>query len=201
VKPSLRRTLAGSAAVAAGLALAAPAHAQTTFPNIPGVVIPENPCAINYFAQSDSWEIDWGGAYYEQRQSFDADSYGGLVDVNGGGVPDYITNYVPTRNAPAWRWWYISREALEAPGGARLDLTFEDGTRWRGEAEPDVNGCPSVMWTPNPSSEPAPDPEPGTGTGSLGSVTFLPGLGSTYDVGSAGGQPGLSSLGAGETTP
>lgn len=152
------RTLAVAAALATatGLSLGAPAQAQTI------IQPPEDPCNINYFPTEDMWEISWGAPYYQQRYWFDIDSYGGLVSVNGGDVPTYMTD------AATWRWWYITRDAFNAPGGARVDLGFEDGTHWRGEAVPDANGCPAVTWTMNPpESEPEPDPTPG----SLGSLT------------------------------
>lgn len=166
------RTLAGSAALAmaTGLSLGVPAQAQT-------IEIPEDPCNINYFEEEAMWEISWGAAYYEQRRSFNRESYGGLTSVNGEDVPAYITD------ADQWHWWYVTAESINAPGGTQVDLEFADGTHWRGEAVPDANGCPATTWTINPPAEPDPEPT----TGSLGSVMDNAVFGSLF-----------GSLGAGE---
>ena len=170
------RPLAAAAALAtaAGMALGIPAQAQTI------IQPPEDPCNINYFPDEDMWEISWGSPYYQQRYWFDIDSYGGLVSVNGGDVPPYMTD------ANTWHWWYITRAGFNAPGGARVDLGFEDGTHWRGEAVPDANGCPAVTWTMNPPADPDPDPTPG----SLGSLTGSTVFGSIDVFGSLGSDPG-----------
>lgn len=163
------RALAGAAVLAAatGMSLSAPANAQ-------GVTIPEDPCDINYFPDEEMWEISWGAAYYVQRASFDKDSYGGLTAVNGGDVPAYIAD------AGTWRWWYVTREGMNAPGGTQVDLEFADGTHWRGEAVPDANGCPAVTWTPNPPEETA------APSGSLGSLDVETLIGSVDVFGSLG---------------
>lgn len=154
----LTRTLAASAAALLSAAvLSVPAHAQTEVPD------PPDPCAINYFEVQDMWEISWGSPFYVQGHVFDDSSYGGLVDINGNGVPSYIADY-----AGDWSWLYVTRTQLNQPGGVRVDYTFADGTTWRAEVVPDINGCPAAKWTPNSEDDVDPDPTPGSG--SLGSL-------------------------------
>lgn len=153
----LTRMLAGSAAaLLSAAALSVPAQAQTE------IVVPD-PCDINYFDEQDMWEISWGSPFYMQGHVFDDSSYGGLIDINGNGVPSYIADYEGD-----WSWLYVTRTQLNQPGGVRVDYTFEDGTTWRAEVVPDINGCPAAKWTPNPEDDV--DPEPTPGGGSLGSL-------------------------------
>ncbi|MDX2356292.1 hypothetical protein [Dietzia sp. PP-33] len=154
--PTLTRLLAGSAAaLLTTAALAVPAQAQTE------IDLPD-PCDVNYFEEQDMWEISWGSPFYSNTTVFDDSSYGGLVDINGNGVPGYIADY-----SGDWSWLYVTRAQLNEPGGVRVDYTFEDGTTWRAEVVPDINGCPAAKWTPNPVDEPD---EGGSATGSLGSL-------------------------------
>lgn len=173
-RPSLL-VLAGSAglALAAGLSVGAPAQAEQE--------PPVDPCThTNYFPDEQMWEIGWGAQFYQQDNYFDKDSYGGIVSVNGGDVPAYMAD------ADQWHWWYLTRDQLGQPGGAQVDLGFDDGTHWRGEALPDINGCPAVRWTLDPEDEPDPDPSP---TGSLGSVVPDTLVGSIDVFGSLGTVP------------
>src|SRR5699024_1415042 len=99
-------------------------------------------------------EIGWGAQFYQQDNYFDKDSYGGIVSVNGGDVPAYMAD------ADQWHWWYLTRDQLGQPGGAQVDLGFDDGTHWRGEALPDTYACPPARSPRDPEHEPAPDPPP-----------------------------------------
>ena len=158
---TLTRVLAGSAAaLLASAVLSVPVQAQDA-PD------PPDPCSPNYFPVQDMWEISWGSPFYSTSTVFDDSSYGGLVDINGNGVPDYITEH-----AGDWSWLYVTRTQLNQPGGVVVDYAFEDGTTWRAEVVPDINGCPAARWTPNPvdAEEPGPDPAPTPGSGSLGSL-------------------------------
>ena len=113
--PTLTRLLAGSAAaLLTTAALAVPAQAQTE------IDLPD-PCDVNYFEEQDMWEISWGSPFYSNTTVFDDSSYGGLVDINGDGVPGYIADY-----AGDWSWLYVTRAQLNEPGGVRVDYTFED---------------------------------------------------------------------------
>jgi len=88
------------------------------------------------------WEVTWGYGFEDRNGGatiFDMNSYGGLTDLNGEGVPQYMIDH------GSWRWLY--------PRGPVVDrtytYTFADGTVWTAEVTRLATGCPQIVWDNN----------------------------------------------------
>jgi hypothetical protein len=128
----------------------------------------EGPCDTNYFPEEDMWEITWGRQFSDDGAlpTFTQQSYGGLVGLNDGPVPQYMVDN------PDWQWLYVTGAQIEA--GRTVTYHFADGTLITAVATADGDGCPAVVWTvgqepgeevppgeePTPGEEPAPSEEP-----------------------------------------
>lgn len=100
----------------------------------------EGPCATNYFPEEDMWEITWGQQFdSNDAATFTQASYGGLIGINDGPVPSYITDN------PDWTWLYVTGAQVEA--GRTVTYHFADETLITAVVSADGEGCPAVVWT------------------------------------------------------
>lgn len=102
-------------------------------------------CEYDFPAQK-MWEINWGRQLADRNavQLFDMQSHGGLISLNDGPVPSYMTS--------SWHWIY------PVEGQARFfKYGFADGTvRTANVTFSDVNGCqvPQIAWNLLPFGKP-----------------------------------------------
>lgn len=95
-------------------------------------------CTYDFPAQH-MWEVTWGYDFEHRNGGapiFNMQSNGGLVTLNGGPVPSYMSS--------TWHWLYVTEGA-----DRHYDYGFADGTvRTADVTFSDVNGCqiPTIVW-------------------------------------------------------
>lgn len=98
-------------------------------------------CTYDFTAQK-MWEVTWGYGFEDRNGGapvFDMQSNGGLVSLNGGAVPSYMT--------PTWHWLYVTDNGNYTP--RHYTYGFADGTTRTADVTfSDVNGCqiPTIVW-------------------------------------------------------
>lgn len=95
-------------------------------------------CELDFISPSPMWEVTWGYGFADRNggaPKFTLQSNGGLVAVNDGPVPSYMTGN--------WHWLYVS-----APVTPRTwKYTFQDGTIRTATITANGKGCPTIVWT------------------------------------------------------
>jgi hypothetical protein len=98
-------------------------------------------CTYDFTAEK-MWEVTWGYGFEDRNGGtpvFDMQSNGGLVSLNGGAVPGYMT--------PTWHWLYVTDNGNYTP--RHYTYGFADGTiRTADVTFSNVNGCqiPTIVW-------------------------------------------------------
>ena len=98
------------------------------------------------FASTPMWEVTWGYGFADRNGGaplFTMASNGGLVGINDGPVPAYMTNY---GDGDDWYWLYINKPAVDRV----VTYQFADGTERQATITGDANGCPGIVWTETP---------------------------------------------------
>lgn len=96
-------------------------------------------CPYDFPAQK-MWEISWGTAdvHGSQNPLFTINSFGGLVAVNGStDAADELRDL-----ASDWHWLYPRAPVVHR----EYVYDFADGTQIKASLDPDVNGCPTILW-------------------------------------------------------
>jgi len=90
----------------------------------------------------DMWEITWGQQVgSNDTATFNMQSFGGLIALDGGAVPGYMT--------PDWTWLYVTR----AQDGRVVVYDFADGTRITATVSIPEGECPTVTWVTGSTPE------------------------------------------------
>lgn len=93
------------------------------------------------FKDYQMWEVTWGYGFADRNGGaplFTMASNGGLVGINDGPVPAYMTS--------GWHWLYVNKPAVDRI----VTYQFADGTERQATITGDANGCPSIVWTETP---------------------------------------------------
>lgn len=126
-----------------------PVGEWTTF-TVSSNCLPDNPCSANYLPKDKMWEITWGKQFSDTNgvSTFKMGSYGGLVRLNGGPVPSYMTA------EPNWHWLYVTPG--DVARGRVVTYGFRDKTIITATVSGTAAGCPSVAWVTSSSVQPDP---------------------------------------------